>query len=391
MFVHPLGKGLRQAVSQRLQHDVRIIVDIGFELRQMRLDAVACGHCKSANPVAIAANEIGKAHVRLAFTLGDLLAQERHADMRLGLFAIDNHIIAIAPTGPQTRNALCAQPFFVDDLVEHRIGIGKQAGRAFAHDFIGQYRWIIAMQFPCAEKRSPVDIVAQVGQVPFIIDMDTRLLRRGWLHAFVDFKGIGACFFQRGERLCRLASAGVTNMAIFGAGVGNKLVRHGVADQSASHPDSARGVEHMDDRTGINRLNPQGRVRFGRGCAAYHQRHRHARFFHFLGNGHHFVERRGDKARQPDHVGIMFDRRLQNCRPWNHDAKINNLEAITLQHNTNNVLADIMHVALHGRHDDLALALGARLFLRLNIREEMRDRLFHHARRFYHLRQEHAA
>ena len=77
MFVHPLGKGFRQAVRQRLQHDVRIIIDIGFEPCQMRLDAVPRGHCKSANPVAIPADEIGQTHVRFAFTLGNLLAQER--------------------------------------------------------------------------------------------------------------------------------------------------------------------------------------------------------------------------------------------------------------------------------------------------------------------------
>ena len=190
--------------------------------------------------------------------------------MRLCLVAIDNHIIAIARAGPQTRNALGAKPFFVDDLVEHRIGIGKQASCAFANNFIGQNRRIIAMQFPRPEKWGPVDIIAQVRQVPIIIDVNTRLLRRGWLKAFVDFKGIGARFFQRGERLRRLASTGIADMAIFGAGFRNELVRHRVAYQCASHPDRARGVEHMDDGTGIDRLNAQCRMRFRGSCAADH-------------------------------------------------------------------------------------------------------------------------
>ena len=145
MFVHPFGKGLGQTVGQRLQHDVRIIVDIGFELRQMRLDAMASRNGKAANPVAIAADEIGQTHVRFALAFGDLLAQERQAHMRLGLFAVDNHIIPIAPTRPQSGNAFGSKPFFIDNLVEHRIGIGKQAGSAFADDFIGQDRRIIAM------------------------------------------------------------------------------------------------------------------------------------------------------------------------------------------------------------------------------------------------------
>ena len=50
-----------------------------------------------------------------------------------------------------------------------------------------------------------------------------------------------------------------------------------------------------------------------------------------------------------------------------------------------------MHVALHGRHDDLAFALGACLFFGFDIGKEMRDRLFHYAGGFHHLRQEHPA
>ena len=73
MFVHPFGKGLGQTVGQRLQHDVRIIVDIGFELRQMRLDAMASRNGKAADPVAIAADKVSQAHVRLAFALSNLL------------------------------------------------------------------------------------------------------------------------------------------------------------------------------------------------------------------------------------------------------------------------------------------------------------------------------
>ena len=50
-----------------------------------------------------------------------------------------------------------------------------------------------------------------------------------------------------------------------------------------------------------------------------------------------------------------------------------------------------MHIALHGRHDDLALAFGPSFFFRLNKREEMGDGFLHHARGLHHLRQEHAA
>ena len=73
MLMHPFGKGLGQTVGQRFQHDVGIVVDIGLELRQMRADTVARGDRKAADPVTVAADEIGQAHVRLAFALGNLL------------------------------------------------------------------------------------------------------------------------------------------------------------------------------------------------------------------------------------------------------------------------------------------------------------------------------
>ena len=50
-----------------------------------------------------------------------------------------------------------------------------------------------------------------------------------------------------------------------------------------------------------------------------------------------------------------------------------------------------MDVAFHGRHDDLALALGIFVLLGLNIREKMGHCLFHDAGRFNDLRQEHFA
>ena len=77
--------------------------------------------------------------------------------------------------------------------------------------------------------------------------------------------------------------------------------------------------------------------------------------------------------------------------PGHHDAQIDHLIAVALQHHADNVLADIVHIALHGRHDDPALALGVRVLFCLDIGEEVRHGLFHHTRGLHHLRQEHLA
>src|SRR6185295_18595036 len=81
-----------------------------------------------------------------------------------------------------------------------------------------------------------------------------------------------------------------------------------------------------------------------------------------------------------------------------HDAEVDHLEIVTLQYDADDVLADVVDVALHGGEHDLAggvAAVGrrtigevARLFL-FHERHQIGDRLLHHARRLYHLGQEH--
>ena len=85
----------------------------------------------------------------------------------------------------------------------------------------------------------------------------------------------------------------------------------------------------------------------------------------------------------------------QDRWPGHHHAKIDHVVAIALEHHADDVLADVVNIALHRRHDDLALGLalgfGKQVFLGLDEGNEVGDRLLHHARGFHHLRQEHLA
>ena len=42
-----------------------------------------------------------------------------------------------------------------------------------------------------------------------------------------------------------------------------------------------------------------------------------------------------------------------------HDAEIDHLVIVALEHDADDVLADVVHVALDGRHHDLAVAVPA--------------------------------
>ena len=97
------------------------------------------------------------------------------------------------------------------------------------------------------------------------------------------------------------------------------------------------------------------------------------------------------RPRQPDHVGIVVVGGLQDRRPRDHDAKVDDLEIIALEDDADDVLADVVNVALDRRHDDPALRRRAFGLLRLDVGEQVGDGLLHHARRLDDLRQEHLA
>src|SRR6185369_13204340 len=105
-----------------------------------------------------------------------------------------------------------------------------------------------------------------------------------------------------------------------------------------------------------------------------------------------------DQPGQPDDIGAFGFRRLDDLGGGHHDAEVDDLEVVTLQHDADDVLADVVDVALHGGEHDLAGGIAAvaghaigevaRLFL-FHERHEVSDRLLHHAGRLHHLRQEH--
>ena len=108
---------------------------------------------------------------------------------------------------------------------------------------------------------------------------------------------------------------------------------------------------------------------------------------------HHLLQRRGDQPGQADHIGALLARRLEDLVRRHHDAEIDDLVVVALQHDADDVLADVVHVALDGGHHDTAARGGhpAPLLLRLDEGQQMGDRLLHDAGALDHLGQEHLA
>jgi hypothetical protein len=113
---------------------------------------------------------------------------------------------------------------------------------------------------------------------------------------------------------------------------------------------------------------------------------------HFLGDIDHFVEARRDQAGEADDAGVLLPRRVEDLRRRNHHPQIDHLIVVALEHDADDVLADVVDVALDGGHHHLAVGLPlAGLRLRFHERQQVGDRLLHHPCAFHHLRQEHLA
>ena len=149
----------------------------------------------------------------------------------------------------------------------------------------------------------------------------------------------------------------------------------------------------MDGWARVGGGDAHGGVLLGGGRATDQERQREAAACHLLSDVHHLVQRGCDQTGQADGVGAELDRGVEDLVRGHHNAQVVDLVVVAAQHHSDDVLADIVDVALHrGGHQLAAHAHAAGgLLLRLHERLEVRDSALHRARALDHLGQEHLA
>ncbi len=211
----------------------------------------------------------------------------------------------------------------------------------------------------------------------------------------VELHGIGARRLQRDRLLPGLLRVRLAHLHVVLAHLVHERVTLVLAHQARGHTHRPRGIRHPDRRAGIVRLDLDRRVRARGRRTPDEERHLEAQALHLLRHVRHLLERGRDEAGEPDHVRVLLRRGLEDLLRRHHDAQVHHLEVVALEHHADDVLADVVHVALDGGHHHLALGLriGAaeEPLLLLDVGNEVRDRLLHHARALHHLRQEHLA
>ena len=158
--------------------------------------------------------------------------------------------------------------------------------------------------------------------------------------------------------------------------------------------DDAGGVEHVHGLAAVRGRDPHRRVLARGRRAADQQRQLEPAPLHLLRHLHHLVERRGDQAGEADRVGALGDGGVEDRVARHHHAEVDHLVVVAAEHDADDVLADVVDVALDRREHDLALraAVAPRaLLLGLHVRLQVGDRPLHRPGALHHLRQEHLA
>ncbi len=111
----------------------------------------------------------------------------------------------------------------------------------------------------------------------------------------------------------------------------------------------------MDDRAVVGRRDLHRRVRLARGRAADEQRQLETFALHLARDVHHLVERRRDQSAQADDVDLLLARGVEDLLARHHHAEIDHLVVVAAEHDADDVLADVVHVALDRGHEHFAL------------------------------------
>ena len=119
--------------------------------------------------------------------------------------------------------------------------------------------------------------------------------------------------------------------------------------------DDARSVEDVERRLRVLRCDPHSRVLLRRRRAADQQRQVELAPLHLLRDVDHLVERRRDQAGEADDVAALLDRGVEDRVGRHHHAEVDHLVVVAAEHDADDVLADVVDVALDGGEHDLAL------------------------------------
>ena len=249
---------------------------------------------------------------------------------------------------------------------------------------------IASLESPGREEEVPVDVGFDVGHVevgedhpPRVQRHDGRVVRRPLAGlADLDDRDEAAGLFVAFELPAELLLCGLH--------LGDEAFAVG-AEQPGEDLRVAAGVGRVDDGARVDRGDLHRRVEVRGGGTADDDRDAEPAAFEFLANVDHLVERRGDQPAQADALCTPCHGFIDDALRFDHYAQVADLVAVAGHHHRDDVLADVVHVALDRGDEHLAGRVGALSGALLDVGRQGRYGALHHAGRLDHLRQEHSA
>ena len=123
-------------------------------------------------------------------------------------------------------------------------------------------------------------------------------------------------------------------------------------EQVGDDADDPRRVEHVDRLAAVLRRDPHRRVLPRRRRAADQQRQVEPAPLHLARDVDHLVERRRDQPREPDDARALLDGGVEDAVGRHHHPEVDHLVVVAAEHDADDVLADVVDVALDGREHD---------------------------------------
>ncbi len=403
-LMHQFGKGFREAVSQCLHENGRVVVIRPLEtfgncdfLNTRRDDEAtdivlltAIGGC----------NKIGHSDIRTTITLGQLLTQrEEGCEFFLAAFiGKETNIIAHRIGRPETDYATRRKPLLIDDLHEHSLRIRPKLTRCLTLLFIFKNSRVTALHLPCLEEWRPVDIARNLCEI-VVLECFCAKECRLWRCVGVPVQLVG--IFTRTSQwqtllFCLIAGVSRRNLGIFLTDAINISALVFRRQQIGNNTHRTAGIDHVDRLSLlITRMDFHGSMHAAGRSATDQQRHVEAFTLHFSSHMHHLIERWCDEAGEADNIDIFSASRIENFLRRHHHAKIDDLVIVTGENHADNVLADVVNVALHSGHQyltgTLATFTAIQALFFFHVRQKHSNSLLHHAGGLDHLRQEHFA
>ena len=324
-----------------------------------------------------AAEEVGDVQAPVA-----LLTREREPDpFRLRVLVVDDQIVALRLSVEVAIDDRRLQDLLGDrrrkQLTEDRLGVLVQPRFVL---FLGLL--LLALELPLATvERDLVEVLRDLRDLDRLHDPAAVERRRRDRHVGRDVRAgrlLGLLYRRR-----RLAHALLLRRGLDGRAAA--LLGH----ERVHRVQAFERVASVEDLAVVDRAQIPFDIASREGCSAEdHRPVRQVTAVQFLQVLAHHDGRLHEQPGQADRIDLLALGRLDDRGDRLLDAEVEHRVAVVRQDDVDEVLADVVHVALHRRKDHLALASALDF---LHVRLEVRDRCLHRLRGLQHERQLHLA